>query len=274
MLHHADGRREPFRVRSLVGLIPLYAVERLERDWIEPFADFKQNLDWLLANRPDLTRHCVGTVERDGKVVHILTLVDQAQLVPILKRVSDEHEFLSPFGLRSLSKAHEKEPFVFGDRVVKYEPAESAEKLKGGNSNWRGPIWFPTAFLLIEALRKLGTAYGQEVTVPVRDATAPPMTFWELAEELARRMTKIFLRGEDGRRPVNGSFEIAQTDPHWRDLIPFHEYFHGDTGAGVGASHQTGWTALVAKLLQQQAHGDRAQAAPHRNMRQAQPQWA
>ncbi|HET7771427.1 MAG TPA: hypothetical protein VFN74_21830, partial [Chloroflexota bacterium] len=248
VLHHADGRREAFHVRSLVGLIPLYAVERLERDWIEPFKDFRQNLDWLIANRPDLTQHCIGTIERDGKVVHILTLVQRDQLVRILSRVSDEREFLSPYGLRSLSKAHETVPFVFEGHTVRYEPAESSEKLKGGNSNWRGPIWFPTAFLLIEALRKLGTAYGQDVTV-TDDDDGPVLTFWELAEELARRMTHIFLKDENGRRAVNGSVEIAHTDPHWQDLISYYEYFHGDTGAGLGASHQTGWSALVASLI-------------------------
>lgn len=168
-------------------------------------------------------------------------------------------EFLSPYGLRSLSKAHQSAPFVFGDRVVGYEPAESNEKLKGGNSNWRGPIWFPTAFLLIESLRKLGTAYGRSFTIPVGKAAsaatdesadvATHMTFWELAEDLAGRLVRIFLRGEDGRRPVYGDHDLLQRDPYWRDLLLFYEYFHGDTGRGLGASHQTGWTALVASLI-------------------------
>jgi hypothetical protein len=240
-------------VRSLVGLIPLYAVERLERAWIEPFKDFTGNLDWLMANRPDLTRHCIATTVQDGRTVHILTIVDQSQLARIVTRLSDEREFLSPYGLRSLSKTHEVAPFHYGGRTVGYEPAESPAKIKGGNSNWRGPIWFPTTFLLIEALRKLGAAYGSEFTVEV--AGGRKHTFWELAEDLAQRQIGIFLRDGDGRRPVFGNREVQQQDPHWRDLLLFYEYFHGDTGEGLGASHQTGWTALVASLIDEWRRG-------------------
>src|SRR5262249_9405651 len=149
-----------FRVRSLVGLIPLYAIERLEEDWLEPFPEFRANLDWFLRNRPQITRHCVTTLLRDGKKVHILSLIDEHQLRRLLARVWAPAEFRGPHGLRSLSKYHETHPFTYGPYRIGYEPAEALTKLKGGNSNWRGPVWFPTTFLMIESLRKLAQAYG------------------------------------------------------------------------------------------------------------------
>ena len=159
-------------------------------------------------------------------------------------------EFMSPFGMRSLSRCHAQEPFRFGEKVVCYEPAEAESKIKGGNSNWRGPVWFPTTFLMIESLRKLGTAYGPTLQVPADGHDGPPRGLWDLAEDIANRMIRIFTRDENGRRAVYASRAKFQDDPHWRDLILFHEYFHGETGEGLGASHQTGWTGLIAKLLQ------------------------
>jgi hypothetical protein len=250
VLRLPDGSFHKFRVRSLVGLIPLYAVERLEEDWIEPFPEFRSNLHWFLKNRQDLVQQCVTTIEReDGKRVHILAIVNKEQMRHLLERTWDPEEFRSPYGLRSLSKYHEHEPFNFGTSQVAYEPAESREMLKGGNSNWRGPVWFPTTFMMIEALRKIGTAYGPLFTIdsPVNGEGA--VTLKEMAAGFANRMVAIFARDEAGRRPVNGDSEKFQDDPHWRDLLLFYEYFHGDSGQGLGASHQTGWTGLVASLI-------------------------
>ncbi|MBA2525986.1 MAG: glucosidase [Pyrinomonadaceae bacterium] len=249
VLRVPDGGFHKFRVRSLVGLIPLYAIERLEEDWIKPFPEFSANLQWFLKNRQDLVQRCVTTVERDGKRVYILAIVDESQIRYLFERIWDPTEFRSDYGLRSLSKWHEAHPFVFEDSRVGYEPAESIEMLKGGNSNWRGPVWFPTTFMMIESLRKLGKAYGplMEINNPVADE--PPITFNEMAQGFADRLISIFTRDAGGRRPVYGQIEKFQNDPHWRDLILFYEYFHGDTGLGLGASHQTGWTGLMASLI-------------------------
>jgi hypothetical protein len=249
VLRHPDGSYEKFRVRSLVGLIPLYAVERLEDRWTEPFREFRQNMDWFLTNKRHIVRNVCYPVERDGQRVHVLAIVDESQMKRLLQRALDPDEFLSPFGLRSLSKHHAGHPFRCGDRVVHYEGAEAESKIKGGNSNWRGPVWFPTSFLMIESLRKLGTAYGPTLRVPALGTDGPPLTLWEVAEELANRLIRIFTRDASGRRPVYGRLAKFQEDPHWRDLLLFHEYFHGDTGEGLGASHQTGWTGLVASLI-------------------------
>jgi hypothetical protein len=248
VLRYPDGSFHKFRVRSLVGIIPLFAVERLEMDWIEPFAEFRPNFDWFVKNRSSLTEHCCHPVEHDGKKVYELTIVDEEQLRRMLEWIFDPAEFLSDFGIRSMSKYHEHHPFVFGQSEVRYDPAESNNKIKGGNSNWRGPIWFPTTFLIIESLRKLGTGYGPAFKIQ-RPGQAEPSDLSELARDLANRMIRIFTRDESGRRPVHGGTEKFQHDPHWKDLILFYEFFHGDNGAGIGASHQTGWTALVASLI-------------------------
>jgi hypothetical protein len=249
VLRFPDGNFQKFRVRSLVGLIPLYAIERLEEDWIKPFPEFTANLQWFLKNRRDLVQSCVNTIERDGKKVYILTIADEGQIRHLLERIWDPSEFRSDYGLRSLSKSHRAQPFVFENSRVGYEPAESIEMLKGGNSNWRGPVWFPTTFLMIESLRKLGKAYGPllEIDNPVPEE--PPVTLDQMAKGFADRLISILARGESGTRPVYGQVEKFQRDPYWRDLILFYEYFHGDTGSGLGASHQTGWTGLVASLI-------------------------
>jgi len=249
VLRYPDGRYKKFRVRSLVGLIPLFAVERLEVEWIEPFKEFKANVDWFLENRKDLVADVVHTVEHEGKITHLLTIVNQDQLRRLLERMHNSAEFLSDYGLRSLSKAHEANPFSHEGLNVTYEPAEAVSKLKGGNSNWRGPIWFPTSFLMIESLRKLGTAFGPKLTVSTPASGGEPITFRDIAADLAKRMISIFEVGADGRRPVFGGAEKFQNDPLWKDHLLFYEYFHGDNGAGIGASHQTGWTALVASLI-------------------------
>ncbi|HLO00970.1 MAG TPA: hypothetical protein VK208_21100, partial [Pyrinomonadaceae bacterium] len=249
VLRFPDGNFQKFRVRSLVGLIPLYAIERLEEDWIKPFPEFTANLQWFLKNRQDLVERCVTTIERDGKKVYILAIVDESQVRHLLERIWDPSEFRSDYGLRSLSKYHQERPFVFESSRVGYEPAESIEMLKGGNSNWRGPIWFPTTFMMIESLRKLGKAYGPLLQIDNAVPEEPPITFQEMAAGFANRLISIFTRDAAGRRAVYGANEKFQNDPYWRDLILFYEYFHGDAGSGLGASHQTGWTGLVASLI-------------------------
>jgi hypothetical protein len=297
LLRFPDGSAVPFRVRSLVGLIPLYAIERLEGKWIEPFDVFKENLDWFMKHRREIVDRCVTTVSYDHDFTHVLAVVDQNQLQHLLARIVDPQEFLSPYGLRSLSKFHQQHPFNFGNRSVAYEPAEAVEKLKGGNSNWRGPVWFPTSFLMIESLRKLEKAFGSvqvavsetfgtiETALPRNDpdtqladtradegagavvrahgmsvAAAPTLaparttSLTGLAAKLAERMIRLFVPDDEGYRPLNGprgtrKSDLFAHDPHWKDLVLFYEYFNGDTGEGLGASHQTGWTSLVASLI-------------------------
>ncbi len=247
VLHHPDGSFEKFRVRSLVGLIPLYAVETLKMEKVEAFQEFKTNFLWFLNNRRNLTESCCHYIEPRKQFE--LTIVDEEQLRRMLQRLLSPQEFLSTYGIRSLSKYHENHPFVFGTSEVRYDPAESDNKIKGGNSNWRGPIWFPTTFLIIEALRTLGAGYGNDFKIGIADDKATERNLLEVAEEVANRMIRIFTRDGHGRRPVYGGSRKFQEDPHWKDLILFYEFFHGDNGAGIGASHQTGWTALVAALI-------------------------
>ena len=243
---HPDGSSQQLKVRSLVGLIPLFAVERLEEEWIKPFEEFRGHLHWFLKNRPELTKGVVHTVEHNGQTTHALTVLNQEQIRRMTRRIMNPAEFLSDYGVRSLSKAHLKDPFVLDGQTVGYEPAESRTRIKGGNSNWRGPLWFPTSFLLIESLRKLGKAFGAGLPAGEEQLDLP---FDRMASEIAHRMIATFTRGPDGRRPVFGQAAKFQDDPHWRDHILFYEYFNGDTGAGLGASHQTGWTALIANLI-------------------------
>ncbi|MBA3240525.1 MAG: glucosidase, partial [Acidobacteria bacterium] len=230
VIRYTDGSYKKFRVRSLVGLIPLYAVERLEEDWIAPFPEFRANLHWFLKNRQDLVERCVTTLEEDGKIVHVLAIVSPDQMRHLLERVWDPDEFRSDYGLRSLSKFHEHHPFTFGEAQVGYEPAESVEMLKGGNSNWRGPIWFPTSFMMIESMRKLGKAYGPRFAVKSPVEGEPAVTLNEMGRGFADRLIGIFTRDAGGRRPVHGWYGKFQEDPHWRDLVLFYEYFQGDTG--------------------------------------------
>jgi hypothetical protein len=249
VLRYPNGEFHKFRARSLVGLIPLYAIERLEERWIEPFTEFRLNLHWFLNNRQDLVQRCVTTVEREGERVHVLAIMNPDQMRPLLERVWDLAEFRSAYGLRSLSKYHEAHPFVFGNSTVGYEPAESIGMLKGGNSNWRGPVWFPTTFMLIESLRKLRKAYGDGFTIQSRDEGEGTVTLDDMARGFANSLIRLFTRNEFSQRPIYGNTRKFQDDPHWRDYILFYEHFHGDTGRGLGASHQTGWTGLVASLI-------------------------
>jgi len=247
VLRYPDESFDKLRVRSLVGLIPLFAVERLERKKIDLFNEFTTNFDWFVANRQDVVQHVCNRIITKDTDTHILTIVNEHQLKRILERMWDEGEFMSDYGLRSLSKHHEEHPFALGEHTVGYEAGEAVCKLKGGNSNWRGPIWFPTSFLMIESLRKLDKAYGDLLKIKMDDGTEA--TAGDMAERLANGMIDIFTKDKDGRRPVFGDVEKFQTDPLWKDNILFYEYFHGDKGTGLGASHQTGWTALVASLI-------------------------
>ena len=253
VLHLPHGERVPLRVRSMVGLIPLYAVQTLDPELLERMPAFKRRLEWFIANRPDLVENmaCMkteGTGERRQ-----FSIADREQLERILEVMLDEHEFFSPYGIRALSRYHESHPYVLElagmTHSVNYEPAESRTTLFGGNSNWRGPIWMPVNYLLIEALRRFHTYYGDSFYVECPTGSGHLMTLAEVADEISRRLVRIFQRDGNGRRPVYGEKEKFQNDPHWRDLILFHEYFHGDKGSGLGASHQTGWTALVAKMI-------------------------
>jgi hypothetical protein len=250
-----DGDHFPLKVRSMVGLIPLFAVETLEPGICTKLEGFQRRLEWFLQHRKDLT-HNVASMHTPGEGDRrLLSIVDSEQLRRILHVMLDEQEFLSPYGIRALSRIHHDHPYVLHandtEYRVDYEPGESSTGLFGGNSNWRGPIWFPVNFLLIESLQKFHHYLGDDFKVECPTGSGQMMTLWEVAAELSRRMTRIFLKGPDGKRPVHGSSRQYEEDPAWRDLILFYEYFHGDDGSGVGASHQTGWTGVVAKLLQQ-----------------------
>jgi hypothetical protein len=248
VLRYPDGKFEKFRVRSLVGIIPLYAIEELRLGAIEDLTEFRTNFLWFVENRRQLTDACCHPVHKNGECVYELTVVDRTQLKRILDRVLDPAEFLSDYGIRSLSKHHGEHPFVFGHNEVRYDPAESENKIKGGNSNWRGPIWFPTTFLIVDSLRKLGQGWGEDQR-PSENGRQPAGGLTAAAEDIANRLIRIFTRDEKGRRPVYGGARKFQEDPHWRDLILFYEFYHGENGAGLGASHQTGWTGLVAALI-------------------------
>ena len=245
----------PMRLRSMVGLISLFAVETLEPRIINRLAGFKRRMDWFIQNRRDLTKN-VACMETKGEGERrLLSLVDEKQLRRVLRFMLDETEFLSPHGVRSLSRQYKDHPYVLAvngsEYRVAYEPADSTAGVFGGNSNWRGPVWFPVNFLLIESLQKLHHYYGRKFTVECPTGSGVHMTLWDVSVELSRRLARIFLKTPAGRRPSNGRDRIYAEDPHWRDLVLFHECFNGDDGAGVGSSHQTGWTGLVAKLLQQ-----------------------
>jgi hypothetical protein len=250
-----DGAQFPMKIRSMVGLIPLFAVETLEPEVLDKLPGFKRRLEWFIDNRSDLTHHlaCMRTPGRGER--RLLSVVNAEQLRRILEYILDEGEFLSPFGIRALSRFHHENPYTLRvngtEHRVDYEPGESSTGLFGGNSNWRGPIWFPVNFLLVESLQKFHHYLGDTFKIEFPTRSGNMMTLWEVAAELSRRMTSIFTWDADGRRPVFGNLQKFQTDPHWRDLVLFHEYFHGDSGAGVGSSHQTGWSGLVTKLMQQ-----------------------
>jgi hypothetical protein len=242
-------------VRSLVGLIPLLAVETIEPDLLERLPTFRAAMEWFLSNKPDLASLVSRWQEPGAGERRLLALVRGHRMKRLLKRMLDPAEFLSDYGVRGVSRYHLDHPYelhVNGTvHAVHYEPGESSSGLFGGNSNWRGPVWFPINYLLIEALQKFHHYYGDDFEVECPTGSGETLTLWQVADYLSQRLISIFVRGMDERRPVFGAQSYVQNDSHWRDHVLFYEYFHGDTGAGVGASHQTGWTALVAKLLDQ-----------------------
>jgi hypothetical protein len=255
VLELPNGEEHFMKIRSMVGLIPLFAVETLEPEIVDRLPGFKRRMQWFMDNHTDVLDH-IETTERSARGVRrLLSLVNRKRLRRVLSHMLDETEFLSPHGVRALSRYHLEHPYevtVDGHvNRVQYEPAESTTGLFGGNSNWRGPIWFPVNYLLIESLQKFHHYFGEDFKVECPTGSARECDLWQVAAEISRRLVRIFARGEDGRRPVYGGTEIFQKDPHWKDLILFYEFFHGDNGAGVGASHQTGWTGLVAKLIEQ-----------------------
>jgi mannosylglycerate hydrolase MGH1-like protein len=254
VLHLPNGETTHVKIRSMVGLIPLFAVETLDSALIDRLPRFKHRMQWFLENRPELSQH-VETQTYAGGVRRFLSLVNRHRLRSVMRYLLDENEFLSPYGIRALSRYHKDHPYVLNvmghDHRVDYEPAESSTPQFGGNSNWRGPIWFPVNYLLIESLQKFHYFLGDQYQVEYPVGSGKQATLWQVARELSRRLIRIFLRDAQGRRPVFGGEPLFQRDPQWRDHLLFYEYFHGDNGAGIGASHQTGWTGLVAKLIQQ-----------------------
>ncbi|MHA2296820.1 MAG: MGH1-like glycoside hydrolase domain-containing protein [Candidatus Hodarchaeales archaeon] len=254
VLHFPSGGFLPLKVRSMVGLIPLFAVETIERDILDKLPDFTRRMTWFLEHRKDLAQN-VTCDRKDSEEHLLLSIVNPGQLKSILEKLLDEKEFLGPFGIRSLSKIHKKRPYVFvvdgKENKVFYEPAESSSGMFGGNSNWRGPIWFPVNFLLIEALQKYHHFFRDDIKIEYPKGTKIEMNLWEVSQEISKKLLGIFLKDKSGKRPVFGNKRKFQKDPHWQDYILFYEYFNGDNGAGIGASHQTGWTGIIAKLLQQ-----------------------
>jgi hypothetical protein len=253
VLNLPDGQKIPLRVHSLVGLMPLLAVETLDMGLAELWPELRRLVRAFQQYRQDPRVAMLLEREHEGRTRGMLALVRGERLRPVLARMFDPNEFLSDYGIRSISRYHLEHPYTFdaggGTLSVRYEPAESSTGMFGGNSNWRGPIWFPINYLLVEALRRFHAFYGDEFTIEYPTGSGVQHTLDEISDDLARRLVSIFTVDAYGRRPVYGATEIFQSDPHWRDLTLFYEYFHGDNGAGIGASHQTGWTALVAALL-------------------------
>jgi hypothetical protein len=256
---NANGTTLPLRIRSMVGIIPLFAVEILEQDVIDRLPGFKRRFEWFIKHRPDLARHITCGLS-DAAVGHskahshrLLAVPSPERLARVLRYVLDESEFLSPYGIRALSRYHQEQPYIFHvdgqEHRVVYVPGESNTGLFGGNSNWRGPIWFPVNYLLIEALERYHHFYGDRLRVECPTGSGRLMNLKEVALELAFRLTRLFVADQSGNRPSHGEHRRFANDPRWRDLVLFHEYFHGDTGMGIGATHQTGWTALVTNLL-------------------------
>jgi hypothetical protein len=257
VLHMPDGRYLPLRVRSLVGLMPLLAVETIEPELLDAMPGFKERLEWYLDNRPDLASLISRWHEPGAGDRRLISLTRGHRMKCLLRRMLDPGEFLSDYGVRSVSKFHAANPYVLrqedgSERVVSYDPGESQTNIFGGNSNWRGPVWLPINYLLIESLQKFHHYYGDDFTVECPTGSGHHMTLDGIANELSNRLIQLWLRDANGNRPFARASGDALEAEHDRDLYWFHEYFHGETGAGLGASHQTGWTGLIAKLIQQQ----------------------
>jgi len=253
VLRLPDGRAQRLKVRSMVGLLPLCAVTEFDGRLLEKYPELGQRFQTFLEARPEL-RAFIHDPARPGYAGRRLgAILDEAKLRRVLATMLDEREFLSPYGIRSISRYHAEHPYAFHlgneEYRVSYLPAESDSGMFGGNSNWRGPIWMPVNGLIIRALLQYFAYYGKEFTVECPTGSGRYLTLYEVAEEIARRLASIFLRDPHGHRPVYGGTRKFQEDPHWRDLLLFYEYFHGDNGAGLGASHQTGWTGIIARAM-------------------------
>ncbi len=263
VLHLPQGEKIRLKVRSMVGLIPLFAVTTLEPEILNQLPNFKKRLEWFIKNRTYLKRNVACMETRGVGARRMLALCyvtlgrfeKEDKLRRVLEKLLDENEFFGDYGIRALSRYHQENPYIFQldgkEYCVSYEPAESSSNLFGGNSNWRGPVWMPVNYLLIESLQKLHHYLGDDFKVECPTGSGNWMNLWEVAREISYRLTRIFIQDDTGQRPVYRAIDKFQNDPHWRDLILFYEYFHGDNGAGIGANHQTGWTGLVAKLIQQ-----------------------
>jgi len=257
VLNLPPRQRIKLKVRSVVGLIPLFAVMTLEPEMMAKLPAFCNRVEWFIEHRPDLRWNVACMRTPGNQKFRLLSIVWKERLVAILQKLLDEDEFLGEHGIRAVSRFHKSHPYVFHaggrDYRVDYEPAESSSGLFGGNSNWRGPVWFPLNVLLIESLMTFHHYYGADLQVECPTGSGRVLDLQEVAIELRQRLIATFLRDGRGRRPVHGDRSLFQSDPHWADHLLFYEYFHGDTGAGLGASHQTGWTGLVASLIQQLA---------------------
>jgi hypothetical protein len=245
---HPDGSYEQLKVRSLSGIIPFFACDVWEEEELKKFPEFYASYEWFMDKRKDLTSKCVQKISDQTGTKYIFGLLSVSETEQFLKHIWDPNEFRSEYGLRSLSKYHEKNPVQLGDSILRYEPGESLEMVKGGNSNWRGPVWFPLNYILIETLKRLGETYKDSMTIQV--GSEKKVTLSEMARSFEERLLKLFKKNEKGRRPFFGDTEKFQTDPHFRDHLLFYEHFHGETGRGLGASQQTGWTGLIAKLIE------------------------
>jgi hypothetical protein len=258
---HLNDKIHHLKIRSMVGLIPLFAVEVLEPDLLKQLPEFESRLNWFLKNKPEMANLISRWNEKGSGERHLLSLLRGHRMKKLLNRMLDETEFLSDYGIRALSKIHEEVPYelnVNGKKFsVKYTPAESDSGLFGGNSNWRGPIWFPVNFLILESLYKFYHYYGDDFKIECPTNSGNFVTIKDIADELSKRLSKIFLKDENGLRAVYGYNTKIQNDDNFKDYILFHEYFHGDNGRGVGASHQTGWTGLIAKILQPKKMGNK-----------------
>jgi hypothetical protein len=256
-LHLPDDRVVQLKIRSLVGLVPLFAVDTIEASELERYPKFRRRMEWLLENRPELTANVASFRAEGSGQKRLVALLAPERLKRVLTRMLDEEEFLSPYGIRSVSRSHLEKPFTFeADGVkhsVSYDPAESRVQMFGGNSNWRGPIWFPMNYLIIDSLRRFHKFYGDGLKIPFPAGSDNALSLETIAHELSRRLIRLFLKDESGNRPAFASLGKFQNDPKWTELMIFPEYFHGDTGAGLGAIHQTGWTGLVANLIQETA---------------------
>jgi hypothetical protein len=263
---HTPNATVPLRIRSMVGLIPLFAVTTIEPELLERLPQFRGRLEWFLKHRPALAG-LVSRWQQPGMGERrLLALCRGHRMKRLLRRALDPGEFLSDYGVRALSKHHLAHPYTFSVNgttwEVRYLPGESDSWLFGGNSNWRGPIWFPVNYLLVESIRQFHIYYGDDFRVECPTGSGTYLSLSEIADELARRLIGIFTRDEAGRRAVLGDVPLFQQNPHWRDYVPFYEYFHGDSGIGLGASHQTGWTGLVAELLQRRGEAADMAARP------------